>query len=158
MSAAGRLKLWVTTNIAVVQKIRYPHTRRTRKIWMTALSLLSCFVVAGCGNQQPLSRADAASRAATSYSSMHVYHTNAKLMTWDAWTRIGLNHPGEAPGVADLNIPPGRLVWVVALRDANGATGAVVIVDALSGNQVMVSGGGWPDLPEYWSQLPDQGR
>src|ERR1700730_12885381 len=100
MSAAGRLKVWVPTNIAVVQKIRYPHTRRTGKIWMTALSLLSCLVVAGCGNQQPLSRADAASRAATSYSSMHVYHTNAKLMTWDAWTRIGLYHPGEAAGVA----------------------------------------------------------
>jgi hypothetical protein len=100
---------------------RYLHTRRTGKVWVTALSLLSCLVVAGCGNQQPLSRDDAASRAATSYSSMHVYHTNAKLMTWAAWTRIGLYHPGEAAGVADLNIPPGRLVWVVALRDANGA-------------------------------------
>ena len=127
--------------IAVLQKIRYPQTRRTGKICMTALSLLSCLMVAGCGNQQPLSRDDAASRAATSYSSMHVYQTNAKLMTWDAWTRIGLNHPGEAAGVVDLNIPPGRLVWVVALRDASGATGAVVMVDAVSGNQVMVSGG-----------------
>jgi hypothetical protein len=125
---------------------------------MTALLLLSCLVVAGCGNQQPLSRDDAASRAASSYSSMDVYHTNAKLMTWDAWTHIGLYHPGEAAGVADLNMPPGRLVWVVALRDEKGATGAVVIVDAVSGNQVMVSGGGWPDLPEYWGQLPDQAR
>ncbi len=121
----------------------------------TQLSVLvASTLIAACMPGAQIPRAEAETTAAQSYTSMrHVDQRSGKLMTWAEWKGIGLAGHGD-PG---LNVRADQLVWVVALHDREVPDAVVIVLDAVSGSQIMVSTGPWR-WPPYWDQVPDRAR